>query len=136
VRCQHCSRNYGCNKAVKTIKAKATDANEADDAKDEAKATDADEANKADKADLPDKAIDTTEADKAEATVGTLKDGYVCNVPLLRAPRIQHANSVTTPEHDTCYSIQVPRIPTWSDITRSLTGLGRRTLLPFSHSLV
>jgi hypothetical protein len=68
--------------------------------------------------------------------VGTLKDGYVRYVPLPRAPRIQHVNSVTTPEHNTCYTIQVPRIPTWSDITRSLAGLGRRTLLPFSHSLV
>ena len=63
--------------------------------------------------------------------VGTLKDGYVRKVPLPRAPRIQHANSVLIPEHDTCYFAQVPRIPTWSDLTRSLAGLGRRTLLPF-----
>ncbi len=68
--------------------------------------------------------------------VGTLKDGYVCKVPLPRAPRKQYANSVTPMEHDTGYSAQVPRIPTWSDITRSLVGLGRRTLLPFSPLLV
>jgi hypothetical protein len=79
VRCQHCSGNYGCNKAVEANEAKATDADKADDAKDKAKATDADEAdeakateadeaNKADEADLPYKAIDATEADKAKAT--------------------------------------------------------------------
>jgi hypothetical protein len=68
--------------------------------------------------------------------VGTLKDGYVRKVPLPRAPRVQHANSVTHPEHDTCYLIQVPHIPTWRDLTRSLADLGRRTLLPFSPLLV
>ncbi len=68
--------------------------------------------------------------------VGTLKDGYVCKVPLPRAPRKQHANSVTPMEHDTGYSAQVPRIPAWSDLTRSLVGLGRRTLLPFPSLLV
>ena len=68
--------------------------------------------------------------------VGTLKDGYVCNVPLLRAPRIQYANSVPLMEYDTCYSAQIPRIPTWSDLTRSLVGLGRNVLLPFSPLLV
>ncbi len=79
MRCQHCSRNYGCNEAVEANKAKATDANKADDAKDEAKATDADEAdeaeateadeaNEADEADSPDKAVDATEADEAKAT--------------------------------------------------------------------
>jgi hypothetical protein len=68
--------------------------------------------------------------------VGTLKDGYVRNVPLPRAPRIQHAKQVATQAHDTCYLAQVPRIHTWRDLTRSLAGLGRRTLLPFSLSLV
>jgi hypothetical protein len=68
--------------------------------------------------------------------VGTLKDGYVRNVPLPRAPRIQHASSVHFMEHDICYSAQVPRIPTWSDLTRSLVGFGRRTLMPFSPLLV
>ena len=73
------------------------------------------------------------------------------------APRIQHAKStgtlrvpsrststpvgpsplrVTPIGHDTCYLAQVPRIPTWSDLTRSIVGLGRRTLLPFSPLLV
>ena len=68
--------------------------------------------------------------------VGTLKDGYVRKVPLPRAPRIQYANSVPIMEHDTCYSAQVPRIPTWSDLTRSLAGFGMRTFLPFSPVLV
>jgi hypothetical protein len=68
--------------------------------------------------------------------LGTLKDGYVRKVPLPRVPRVQHANSVTHLEHNTCYLVQVPRIPTWCDLTRSLVGLGRRTLLPFSPLLV
>ncbi len=69
--------------------------------------------------------------------VGTLKDGYVRNVPLPRAPRIQSANHVTSNKQvvidsqDTCY-LQVPRVPTWRDLTRLLTGLGRN-ILP-SHS--
>jgi hypothetical protein len=51
--------------------------------------------------------------------VGTLKDGYICKhkVPLLWAPWIQHASHVATPEHDTCFLIQVPCIPTWRDLT-------------------
>jgi hypothetical protein len=68
--------------------------------------------------------------------VGTLKDGYIHKVPLLRAPRIQHASHMTTVAHDTCYLAQVPRIPTWGDLMRSLAGLGRRTLLPFSLALM
>ncbi len=44
--------------------------------------------------------------------------------------------AVTPIGHDTCYLAQVPRIPRWSDLTRSLVGLGRRTLLPFSPLLV
>ncbi len=78
MRCQHCSGNYGCDEAVEANKAKATDVNKADDAKDKAKATDAnkadeakateaDEANKADEADLLNKAVDATEAKEAEA---------------------------------------------------------------------
>jgi hypothetical protein len=49
--------------------------------------------------------------------VGTLKDGYVRNVPLPRAPQIQSANHVTSKKRvtidsqDTCY-LQVPRVPT------------------------
>jgi hypothetical protein len=68
--------------------------------------------------------------------VGTLKDGYVRNIPLPRAPRIQSANHVTSKKQitielqDTCY-LQVPRAPTWSNLTRLLAGL-RRTILPFS----
>ncbi len=47
MRCQDCSGNYGCDEAVKANKAKATDADVADDAEDKAKATDADEADNA-----------------------------------------------------------------------------------------
>ncbi len=57
-------------------------------------------------------------------------------VPLPRAPRIQHTRHMTNVTHDTCYLVQVPRIPTWSDLTRSLVGLGRKTLLPFSLALM
>ncbi len=68
--------------------------------------------------------------------VETLKDGYVCNVPLPRAPCIQSANHVTSKKwvmidsQDSCY-LQVPRVSTWSNLTRSLAGLGM-TILPFS----
>jgi hypothetical protein len=68
--------------------------------------------------------------------VGTLKDRYVHNIPVPRAPRIQSANhmtskkQVTIDSQDTCY-LQVPHVPMWSDLTRSLAGLGR-TILPFS----
>jgi hypothetical protein len=41
------------------------------------------------------------------------------------APRIQHASHASHVTHDTCYLEQVPRIPTWSDLNRSLAGLGR-----------
>ncbi len=58
--------------------------------------------------------------------VGTLKGGYVHNVPLPRVPQVQSASHMT----GTCYS-QVPRVPTWSNLTRSLEGLGR-IILPFS----
>ena len=66
----------------------------------------------------------------------TPKDGYVRKVPILQAPRIQHASHVTNMTQDTCYLAQVPRIPTWSDLTGSLAGLGRRALLPFSLVLM
>ncbi len=68
--------------------------------------------------------------------VDTLKDGYVQNVPLPRAPRIQSANHVTSKKQvtidsqDTCY-LQVPRVPTWSNLTRLLAGW-RKNILPFS----
>jgi hypothetical protein len=58
--------------------------------------------------------------------IGTLEGGYVRNIPLPREPRVQSASPMT----GTCYS-QVPRVPTWSDPTRSLAGLGR-SILPFS----
>jgi hypothetical protein len=67
---------------------------------------------------------------------GTLTDGYIRKVPLPQAPRIQHPSHMTTVAHDTCYLAQVPCIPMWSDLTRSLSGLGRRTLLPFSLALM
>ena len=46
-----------------------------------------------------------------------LKDGYVRKVPLPQTPRIQHASHVTNVTQDTCYLVQVPRIPMWSDLT-------------------
>jgi hypothetical protein len=52
------------------------------------------------------------------------------------APRIQHASHASHVTHDTCYLEQVPRIPMWNDLTRSLAGLGRRALLPFSLALM
>jgi hypothetical protein len=57
------------------------------------------------------------------------------------APRIQGRDHVTSPspvtcddvpEPNTCY-LQVPLVPTWSDLIRSLTGLGRcPQIIPFS----
>jgi hypothetical protein len=71
--------------------------------------------------------------------VGTLKDGYIRNVPLPRVPRLQSASLAThgpirctmagNASANTYYS-QVPRVPTWSDLTRSLSGFGRMSL-PF-----
>jgi hypothetical protein len=62
--------------------------------------------------------------------VGTLDGGYVCNVPLPRVPQLQSTSLMTskTRTQDTCYS-QVPRVPTWIDLTRLLAGMGRRMLL-------
>ncbi len=84
------------------------------------------------------------------ANVRTLKDGYIRNVPLPRVPRIQSASLATLApsrcimvghEPSRCimvghapaitYYSQVPQVPTWSDLTRSLSGFDRRTLLPF-----
>jgi hypothetical protein len=63
--------------------------------------------------------------------VGTLDGVYVQNIPLPRVPRLQSASLVTskTGIQDTCCS-QVPRVSTWSDLTRSLACMGRR-MLPF-----
>ncbi len=82
--------------------------------------------------------------------VETLKDGYIRNVPLPRVPQIQ-SPSLTTLKPSRCimlghepsrctmvgnasaitYYSQVPEVPTWSNLTRSLSGFGRRTPLPF-----
>ena len=92
-----------------------------------------------------------------ESLVGTLKDGYICRVPLPRVPRIQSTSPVAcatnhrnhhaytdapmrTSTHPTSnhahtgYSLIV-RIPTWSDMIESLSGFGRcieRCIPPFS----
>ncbi len=69
-----------------------------------------------------------------KSTVGTLYDGYLCKVPLPRAPWIQSPGHVTCAavtecdKHDTCY-LQVPRIPTLSDLIRSHAGYSRSTML-------
>ena len=67
--------------------------------------------------------------DSSADDVGTLKDRYVSNIPLPHAPWLQLASHVGG-DTDTCYS-QVPRVSTWSDLTRSLAGFGRSMLLPF-----
>ncbi len=62
--------------------------------------------------------------------VGTLKGGYVRNIPLPRVFQIQSTSLATGREPpNTCYS-QVPRVPTWGDITRLLAVWGRK-YLPF-----
>ncbi len=68
--------------------------------------------------------------------VGTLDGGYIRIEPLPRVPRVQNASLVTSTSCetmdsaiDTCYS-QVSRVPTWSNLARSLAGLGRN-ILPF-----
>jgi hypothetical protein len=80
--------------------------------------------------------------------VGTLDDGYIHNVPLPRAPRIQSASHMTSygavmrdpvmepvTYTDTCYS-WVARVPTWGNLMmRLLAGLGRcvgARIIPFS----
>jgi hypothetical protein len=63
--------------------------------------------------------------------VKTLDGEYVCNLPLPRGPLVQSASLVTskTDSQHTCY-LQVPRVPTWSNLTKLLAGLGRRTPFP------
>ncbi len=73
---------------------------------------------------------------KSGPCVGTLKDRYIRKITLLWVPRIQHASHASHMTHDTCYLAQVPHISTWGDLTRSLAGLGRRVLLPFSLTLM
>jgi hypothetical protein len=56
--------------------------------------------------------------------VGTLKDGYIHKVPLLRAPRIQRASHVTgnvTARDDTCYLVTESCIPRWCDLGQITT---------------
>jgi hypothetical protein len=73
----------------------------------------------------------------SEGCVRTLDSGYLYKVPLPRAPWVQspvHVTcnmQITRDNLYTCY-LQVTRIPTWSDLSRSLTGLGRTTTLPFA----
>jgi hypothetical protein len=62
--------------------------------------------------------------------VGTLVGGYVSIIPLPKVPQLQSASLMTskTGIQDTFYS-QVTRIPTWSNLSRLLAGMGRRMLL-------
>jgi hypothetical protein len=68
--------------------------------------------------------------------VGTLEGGYVCNVPLPRIPQRQSTSPVacaaTLTESTGTYYSKVPRIPTLSELTSSLEGLDKTTILPFS----
>ncbi len=68
--------------------------------------------------------------------VGTLKDGFICKVPLPQAPQIQQASHASHVTRNTFYLAQTPCIHTSSDLTRSLAGMGRRVLLPFSLALM
>ncbi len=70
--------------------------------------------------------------------VGTLKDGYIQRVPLPRVPRVQSTSPVACARihRNTAYTgyLLIARIPTWSDLLRSLSGLGRcieRYIPPF-----
>jgi hypothetical protein len=67
--------------------------------------------------------------------VGTLDGGYIHKVPLPRAPQLQSTALVTCAAprdlHNTYY-LQVPRIPTWSDLVRSHLGVPRSTMLPIA----
>jgi hypothetical protein len=73
--------------------------------------------------------------------VGTLNGGYLCKVPLPRAPRIQspgHMTCSAVTEHDKhdTYYLQVPHIPTWSDHVRSHAGFSRSTILQLAPVLL
>jgi hypothetical protein len=71
--------------------------------------------------------------------VGTLNDGYVRKVPLPCAPLIQSTRqvtcnvTVTRDTGDTCYLEQVPRIPTWHNLPRSIARICRTIILPLLH---
>ena len=65
--------------------------------------------------------------------VGTQDGGYLRKVPLPRIP-LQQSTALTAGaaplvNPGTCY-LQVPRIPTWSDLTRSHLGALRSSILP------
>ncbi len=68
--------------------------------------------------------------------VETLNDGYMHKVPLPHAPLIQSIRQVkcnVTVTHDTgntCCLGQVPRIPTWHNLPRSIARICRTTILP------
>jgi hypothetical protein len=67
--------------------------------------------------------------------VGAQDDGYLNKVPLPRAPRLQSTapTACVLPQKNspTCYS-QVPRIPTWSDLSRSHLDVISSTMLPIA----
>jgi hypothetical protein len=70
--------------------------------------------------------------------VGTLKNGYIRKVPLPRVPRVQSTSPVAcaTIHRNTAHTGYLPiaRIPTWSNLLGSLSGLGRcieRYIPPF-----
>ena len=69
--------------------------------------------------------------------VGTIDGGYLNKVPLPRAPLLQNTALTTCAiphvNPHTCYS-QFPRIPMWSDLTRSHLGAIRSTMLPLAPS--
>jgi hypothetical protein len=82
-------------------------------------------------ADAPDPEVQV----EYQADVGTLEGGYVRNVPLPRILLRQSTSPVVcaatlTESTDTYYS-KVPWIPTWSEITTSLKGLGKTAIMLF-----
>ena len=70
-------------------------------------------------------------AEWSNGGVGTQDGGYLNKVPLPRAPLIQSTAALMTGNPATCY-LQVPRIPTWSDLARSHIGAIRSTMLPLA----
>jgi hypothetical protein len=68
--------------------------------------------------------------------VGTLEGGHVRDVPLPRIPLRQStipvACAATLTEFTDTYYSRVPWIPTGSEITSSLEGLGKTAIMPFS----
>jgi hypothetical protein len=67
--------------------------------------------------------------------VGTQDGGYLRKVPLPRIP-LRQSTALTScadplDNPGTCY-LKVPRIPTWSDLTRSHLGALRSSILPIA----